>query len=128
MRCRGDKMDGLISSYDKTNRIMMCVVISFFCLVFLFMAIVIVKTIKKSFKRSSSPMIVSEAILVSKRTYYSHMSNGPGSTAYFATFDIIGGDRIELMVPYDQIGFIAEGEQGKLYFKGDQFVKFERTN
>ena len=50
------------------------------------------------------------------------------STAYFVTFQVQSGDRMELCVPAENYGLLAEGDCGELIFRGTRFQSFERTS
>ena len=53
------------------------------------------------------------------------MSNS-SYTTYFATFEVESGDRMELKVPDNEYGMLAEGDIGKLTFQGTRYKGFER--
>ena len=37
------------------------------------------------------------------------------------------GDRMELLIPSTQFGYLAEGDTGRLSFQGTRFLGFERN-
>lgn len=47
------------------------------------------------------------------------------STTYYATFEFESGDRLELSLSGSEYGRLAEGDEGKLSFKGTRFISFE---
>ena len=48
-------------------------------------------------------------------------------TTYYVTFEVESGDRIELVVPSSEYGFMVEGDQGKLTFQGTRYISFDRN-
>ena len=110
-----------------------------FTIMFLFIFGMIVFTIIKGIsqwsRNNASPQLTVDAIVVTKRISTSHhmqdMGNGAmhnhTSTAYYATFQVESGDRMELPVPDNQYGLLIEGDTGLLTFQGTRFFDFERT-
>lgn len=49
------------------------------------------------------------------------------STRYYITFEVAGGDRMELRVQDADYGMIAEGDRGWLKFQGTRFLGFQRS-
>ena len=94
-----------------------------FCFVFGIIISTVVKNARQNRQNDASPRISSEAVVVAKRT---HVRGDHAHTTYFATFQFESGDRLELMIPYDQFGYLVEGDRGKLTFQGTRFVSFER--
>ena len=47
-------------------------------------------------------------------------------TAYFATFEVGSGERIEVKIPPREYGQFAEGDQGQLTHQGTWYRGFER--
>ena len=89
-------------------------------------------------KNNHSPRLSVPASVVAKRTnvsYSRHANAGDAtgahgyhtdsSTAYYATFQVESGDRMEFHVS-GQYGMLVEGDQGKLSFQGTRFLNFER--
>ena len=101
--------------------IMFCVV---FALVVFIIGGTIVQNLKQRHKDDNSPRVSSEATIVAKRT---HVRGDHAHTTYYATFQFESGDRLELMIPYNQFGYLVEGDRGKLTFQGTRFLSFERT-
>lgn len=100
---------------------------------FLILGIIIftlIKGISEWVKNNNSPRLSVDAKIVSKQTTtHSHRgSNGHHHTShsYYITFQFQSGDRLELQVPRDQYGLLAEGDEGVLYFQGTRFLNFER--
>ena len=84
----------------------------------------LVKGAKQNHKNNNSPRVTSEATVVAKRT---HVRGDHAHTTYYATFQFESGDRLELMIPYNQFGYLVEGDRGKLTFQGTRFLEFNRT-
>ncbi len=101
--------------------IMFCVV---FALVIFIIGGTIVQNLKQNQKNNASPRVTSEATVVTKRT---QVRGDHAHTTYFATFQFESGDRLELMIPHHQFGYLVEGDRGKLTFQGTRFLDFTRT-
>lgn len=107
-----------------------------FSIVFLLIAGVIVVTIIKGItqwnKNNHSPRLTVQATIVAKRHHTSHHHHGTemhmhhASTTYYATFQVESGDRMELLIPSTQYGYLAEGDTGMLSFQGTRFLGFDR--
>ena len=108
-----------------------------FSVMFLLIAGVIVITIIRGItqwnKNNHSPRLTVQATSVAKRHHTSHHHHGAGmhmhhsSTSYYATFQVESGDRMELLIPSTQFGYLAEGDTGRLSFQGTRFLGFERN-
>ena len=101
--------------------------IAFFCL-FIF---TIVKNVKEWSNNNKQPIIPVDSTIISKRTNVSHHHHGDthttsSSTTYYVTFQFDNGERLELRVPGEQYGLMAEGDKGVLSFQGTRFISFER--
>lgn len=55
----------------------------------------------------------------------SHMHHS-SSTRYYVTFEFTNGERIELLIPKNEIGMLVEGDIGILTFQGTRFISFVR--
>lgn len=81
-------------------------------------------------KNNASPRLTVSAQVVTKRTQVSHHhhqdSMSHTSTAYYATFQVESGDRMEFQVQDTDYGLLVEGDRGKLTFQGTRFLGFER--
>lgn len=107
-----------------------------FSIVFLLIASVIVivaiKGISQWNKNNHSPRLTVQATIVAKRHHTSHHHSGTemhmhhSSTSYYATFQVESGDRMELLIPSTQFGYLVEGDMGKLTFQGTRFLSFDR--
>ena len=95
-----------------------------FCLVFGTFVYTFVKNISRERKNNASPQLTVDATVVAKRT---HVRGDHAHTTYYATFQVASGDRMELHIPYDQFGYLVEGDRGRLTFQGTRFESFERN-
>jgi len=88
-------------------------------------------------KNNNSPVLTVDAKIVTKRTAVSRhnsihhnnnhaMNHHSASTAYFVTFEVDSGDRMELQVKDKAYGLLADGDVGKLTFQGTRYKGFER--
>ena len=91
--------------------------------IFGFIIYTVAKKIKQSRKNDNSPRLTVEAEVIAKRT---HVWGDHSHTNYYATFQFESGDRMELEVPYDKIGYLVEGDKGQLTFQGTRFLDFQR--
>ncbi|WP_202976939.1 DUF2500 domain-containing protein [Ornithinimicrobium flavum] len=96
----------------------------------IFVIVVVVKLVQAGqtyANNSALPERTVAARVVGKRT---HTEGGAGDsavqTAYFATFEVTGGDRIEVKIPQREYGQLAEGDQGQLTHQGTWYRGFER--
>ena len=91
-----------------------------------------VRELSQRNRNNHSPRLTVEATVVAKRqSFSSHRSGGEmhssTSTRYFATFQVESGDRMELSMPGEAFGMLAEGDRGKLSFQGTRFLGFARA-
>ena len=100
-----------------------------------FFLITAVKGIRTWNKNNHSPRLTVEATVVAKRqnTNVHHHNTGDNgtmqtstSTAYYVTFQVASGDRMELRVNGREYGMMAEGDFGELTFQGTRYLSFER--
>lgn len=107
-----------------------------FTILFVLVAVVIVVTIIRNLsqwhKNNQSPRLTVPATVVAKRVNVTHHHSGTDmtqrhtSTAYYATFQVESGDRMELQMTGPEYGMLAEGDRGRLTFQGTRYVSFER--
>lgn len=105
-----------------------------FLLVAVFFVLTAVKGIGQWNKNNHSPRLTVPATVVAKRTNVTHHQDGnPNgmqqyhtSTAYYATFQVESGDRMELRLAGNEYGMLVEGDRGKLSFQGTRYLGFER--
>ena len=92
---------------------------------------IIVRGISIRHKNNNSPRLSVPVKIVTKRadtTYTSQQDMMTSSdTTYYVTFEVESGDRIELVVPSSEYGFMVEGDQGKLTFQGTRYISFDRN-
>jgi hypothetical protein len=50
------------------------------------------------------------------------------TTTYYATFEFNSGDRMELQLPAQEFGLLADGDRGILSFQGTRFIGFARQH
>lgn len=108
-----------------------------FTILFVLVAVVIVVTIIRNLnqwhKNNQSPRLTVPATVVAKRTSVTHFQGGNNgaqchtSTAYYATFQVESGDRMELSLAGREYGLLIEGDRGNLSFQGTRFLGFERS-
>ena len=102
------------------------VVLAFpFIVAFVAIGLVLFKLISQWNKNNHSPHLTVSATVVAKRTHVRHHDDG-AVTKYYATFQFESGDRLELAIPRNQIGYLVEGDRGQLSFQGTRFLGFER--
>ena len=104
-----------------------------FLLVIGFFIVIFARIIGQKRQNDRSPRLTVSATVVSKRgdvTVHHHDHDGmhhhTTSTAYYATFQVQSGDRMELPVPATEYGLLIEGDEGDLTFQGTRFLSFDR--
>ena len=97
-----------------------------FNMLFVVIGLVLFKVISQWNKNTHSPRLTVAAPVVAKRSHTTH-SEDSSHTRYYATFQFESGDRLELWIPRNQIGYLVEGDRGELTFQGTRFLGFERT-
>ena len=87
-------------------------------------------------RNNDSPMLTVDATVITKRTdvhhhHHHHAGNAhhmsTSSTTYYATFEVLSGDRLEFTVRDTEYGQLVEGDVGKLTFQGTRYLGFERS-
>jgi hypothetical protein len=112
------------------------VVIAGFVLVFAIIIVQGVRSLGQWNKNNHTPVLTVNAKLVAKRTDVrrtnSPQANGidyPSSyTAYYATFEVESGDRMEFRLEASEYGMLAESDVGQLTFQGTRYQGFERAH
>lgn len=107
--------------------------IAFLLILALFVA-AIVRGLMEWNRNNHSPRLTVFAAVAGKRAEvsHSHHSHAGGtshmstSTWYYVTFEVEGGDRMELAVSGHEYGMLAEGDRGRLTFQGTRYLSFER--
>lgn len=90
-------------------------------------------------KNNNSPELTVHAVVKTKRLNVDSYQNGVGGdmsgahgfyettdTTYYVTFEVESGDRMEFSVSGKEYGMLAEGDTGRLTFKGTRYLGFER--
>lgn len=97
--------------------------------------VIAVRGIAEWNRNNHAPKLTVDASVVSKRTDVSHHHHNQGadggsymttSTAYYVTFEVESGDRMELRMRGREYGMLAEGDRGRLSFQGTRYLGFER--
>lgn len=122
-------------SGDMLFRIVPVLVIAGFLFAF---GTILVRSIQgaKQWKRNNdSPILTVDATVAAKRAdvQYHHQNTGTdsmdymsSSTAYYVTFEVASGDRLEFKIRDIEYGMLVENDQGKLTFQGTRYLGFER--
>ncbi len=84
------------------------------------------KIIRETRRNNKAPRLTTDATVVSKREHYRRGTNSASHTAYYVTFEVPSGDRMELMLDGYEYGMLIEGDEGRLNFQGTRFLSFER--
>ena len=77
-------------------------------------------------KNNHSPRLTVNAAVVAKRELHSSSLQSPALSQYYVTFQFPSRDRMEFPVPARDYGLLAEGDVGRLTFRGEQYIRFER--
>lgn len=100
----------------------------FFVVIVMFI-LAVVKGIGQWNKNNHSPRLIVPAKVTGKREerhHHHHDNHVSTSTAYYATFEVESGDRIEFLIKGWEYGQLAEGDMGKLSFQGTRYLGFVR--
>ncbi len=85
--------------------------------------LVVFKLVSTNVKNNNSPKLTVKAKVLDKRmSVWGEHSH----TSYFITFEVEGGDRLELQINDKDYGLTIEGDNGKLTFQGTKFISFIR--
>ncbi|QAT49323.1 DUF2500 domain-containing protein [Caproiciproducens sp. NJN-50] len=85
-------------------------------------------------KNNQSPVLTVDAAVVTKRMDVRNFDQSGAndhlqrmsSTAYYVTFEVASGDRMEFRVRDAEYGMLVEQDAGKLTFQGTRYLGFER--
>ena len=106
-------------------RFFIVVFVTIFILFLTVFVLVLVRGVRQAHRNNQSPVLVIEALVVSKRQHisrtYEHLS-----TSYYATFEAETGSRMELELSATDFGLLAEGDRGRLTFQGTRYLGFQR--
>lgn len=121
--------DNIFDEVDFLNitKIMFFIVVIIAIIIFGITIKNVLKSARKDKNNKKAPTIVTEAKVITKRSQNIFMKDVAGSTIYYVTFQVVGGDRIELNLSGQDYGMLAEGDCGKLSFKGTSFIDFIRN-
>ena len=105
-----------------------------FCATFGIILYAFVNAARREINNNRSPRLTVTATVVTKRRNESSHYHSSGnacahrhySTNYYVTFQVQSGDRLELNVGANEIGYLVEGDYGNLSFQGTRFLGFER--
>lgn len=112
------------------NFIMLSFIIMFCAVILLSLVIVLWQW----HKNKQSPLIVTQATVLTKRiekhSRQTRNASGFGTRThkfklYYVTFQLEGGENIELLINVKVYNVIRKGQQGKLTFKGSKYLDFE---
>ncbi|MBQ8555697.1 MAG: DUF2500 domain-containing protein [Clostridia bacterium] len=81
-------------------------------------------------QEGKKPVYNIQAVVKGKRTLVEADPENPAVpvTKYFVTFHKRDGNRVEMLVPGEDYGLAAEGDEGILVYQGDEFIVFKRTS
>ena len=102
---------------------------------FVVFGLIVFRLLSQWNKNNHSPRLTVEATVVAKRQHISRHHHGgvndfhhtTSDSSYYATFQFESGDRLEMHIPWNQFGYLVEGDRGKLTFQGTRFLGFERN-
>lgn len=116
---------------------LMPVFISLFFIVFIGVFVFsIVRGVRTWNYNNAQPVLAVVAKVVTKRadvTNHIHNTSDNGlhhhstSTAYYVTFEVESGDRLEFQVKPQEYGMLVEEDLGKLTFQGSRYLGFQRS-
>ena len=102
-----------------------------FVVVIGFIVFVAIRSYGEWSHNNRQPVLTVPARVVAKRTatsgHVSANSGGSVSTAYYATFELDSGERLEFSLYGKGYGLLAEGDDGFLTYQGSRYHGFERT-
>ncbi len=89
--------------------------------------VVIVRGLSQWSSNNASPVVTVPAVVVTKRAHtWGGSGDSSASTSYHVTFEVPGGERVELPVPAREFGQLAEADRGSLTHQGTRFKAFDR--
>ena len=80
----------------------------------------IMRFVRKTEEKKQKPEVTLEAKVAAKRIDTS------ASPLYYAVFDLEDGQRLELRVSEEIYGLLGREDLGRLTYRGQEFVRFER--
>ena len=82
----------------------------------------IMRFVRRTEEKKQKPLTVLEARVAHKRVDTS------AAPLWYALFDLEDGRQTELRLPEETYDLLAVGDVGKLSFRGDEFVRFQRES
>lgn len=98
-------------------------------------AVMAVRGVAAWHRNNKAPRLTAAAVVVAKRqntsVHHHHSGGARGmhittSTAYYVTFQLQNGERLELRLSGSEYGLLAEGDSGELTFQGTRYLGFDR--
>lgn len=80
----------------------------------------IMRFVRKTEEKKQKPEMTQEAKVAAKRVDTS------ASPLYYVIFDLENGERLELRVSEEIYALVAKEDMGRLTYRGQEFVRFER--
>lgn len=77
-------------------------------------------------RNRSVPHRDAEARVVDKRSQVTGGGQSPAEQLYFVTFQFPDGNRRELRVPASESGLLVVGDEGRLTWRGTDYLGFDR--
>lgn len=106
--------------------LMSILVPAMFVLVVGLIVVTVIRNVGEWSRNNNAPRLSAAATVVAKRQHHYSHQNGGGGTTYYATFQFENGDRLELRLPGQEAGLLAEGDRGTLHFQGTRYLGFDR--
>jgi hypothetical protein len=113
-------------------------IMDFLFLPFIFIPVIVVfvfvfaiaKGLAEWSHNNSQPVLTRNAKIVAKRSaVQGGVEGGRGNvqTAYFATFQLESGERLEFQIAGEVYGLLSEGDSGTLTHQGTRYKGFQRS-
>lgn len=112
----------------------------FITVAFIAIAVIVAAGVFRTFhywnRNNKQPVLSVRALVVGRRQEVQSRRLGGDDnalpytniSAYYVTFEVESGDRIEFALQGPLYGMLAEGDQGKLTFQGTRYLGFERDS
>ena len=102
-----------------------------FILFFGVLSCIFLKRVIKSQKNRQQPILLDNAVVISKRTKITHQRIATTQVYHkvvkcYITFQLDNGIREEFLVTDKDYGIIMENDRGKLKYQGTDFISFVR--
>ncbi len=86
----------------------------------------IVSASQRRARNLAAPRLEAEARVVDKRSLVTGGGQSPADQRYFVTFQLPDGNRFELRVPASESGLLVVGDEGRLSWRGTDYLGFAR--